>query len=348
MTKPELQDVGKFLRKLLLFLMIMFFVDRGVGTVIEYLYSKKPVGDIKTFSHSINNPKEDIQIYGSSRGVHGYVSSIFADTLGLSCFNSSRENSLILYHTTIFKWALKKHVPKIVILDVTPKELTWKSEENSRTILTAMLLPYVRRDSSYANLVRELYPRELYKARVSKLYAYNSLIMPILLGINFGDKSTKANTKEIVNGYLPYHGTRINRNVPPDYDFGEKEVDSSAKEMFEDFVKLALKNNIKLYVVTAPIFARFEETNSTRTMKAILKKYNVPYWDYSFDTAYIKKEYFHDYAHTNDKGARLYSSEIASRIKQDILKDSMQHLINQPGSLTTNKTLINTPENKNK
>ncbi len=337
MTKEERDDVVKFLKKLVLFLMIMFFVDRGVGTAIEFLYNKKPEGDIKTFSHSINNPKEDVMIYGSSRGVHGYVSKVFSDSLGLSTYNCSRENSLILYHTTIFNWALKKHVPKIVILDVTPKELTWKAGENSRTVLTAMLLPYVRRDTAYANLVRDLYPRELYKARVSKLYAYNSLIMPIIVGIKFKKENKKANKKDIVNGYLPYHGSRIKQKTPPPYDFGDIETDSTATAMFERFVKLAVEHNIKLYVASAPIFAQFDETNSTRDIQAILKKYNIPFFDYTSDPMFLKRENFHDYSHLNDKAAHIYSSLIASRIKQDMAADSARKIATQPGSLTKNE-----------
>ena len=103
-----------------------FFVDRIIGSLLENAYKNAPQGDIKTFAHSITNPSEDIFIYGSSRAVHGYDQQIFTDTIGLSCFNSGRENSNILYHAAILKEMLKKHTPKIVVLDVTAKELTWR------------------------------------------------------------------------------------------------------------------------------------------------------------------------------------------------------------------------------
>lgn len=335
MTKSERKDVFKLFKKLFIFLVIMFLVDRGLGTAIEFLYNKKPQGDIKTFSHSINNPKEDIMIYGSSRGVHTYVSKIFADSLNFSCFNASRENSLILYHTTILNWALKKHIPKVVILDVTPKELTWKGEQDSKTVLVSMLLPYVRRDSSYANMVDELYPRELIKAKISKLYAYNSLIVPILIGLNWGQKK-KPNKKDIVNGYLPLFGSKIKQKVPPHYEFGDSETDSTAKAMFERFVSLVVQNNIKLYVVTCPIYIQpFPETNSIRDIKEILAKYDVPYWDYASESKYIQKDYFYDYVHPNDKCARLFSSEIANRIKKDLAEDSLNSINLKP--ITQNK-----------
>ncbi|MEP6513307.1 MAG: hypothetical protein ABJA79_05530, partial [Parafilimonas sp.] len=188
-----------------------------------------------------------------------------------------------------------------------------------------------------ANLVRDMYPKELLKAEVSKLYAYNSLILPIVMGINFGKKK-KPDKKDIVNGYLPLHGTKIIETVPPHYEFDETATDSTAKEMFEKFVKLATDHHIKLYVVTCPLFIQpFPEPPSIRDIKSILVKYNVPYWNYASDTAFLKRDYFYDYVHPNDKCARPFSAAVASRIKADLAKDSLNNATSQPVSGNQNK-----------
>src|SRR6516225_86407 len=122
MTKEEVWEVGKFFKKFIILLVLVFIGDRVVGTLLENAYKKAPLGNIKTFAHSITDPKEDIFIYGSSRAVHGYDTRVFTDTLGLSCFNSGRENSNILYHTSILDEMLKKHKPKVVVLDVSARE----------------------------------------------------------------------------------------------------------------------------------------------------------------------------------------------------------------------------------
>ena len=96
-------------------LVLLFILDRLIGTLLENAYRNAPQGDIKTFTHSITNPVENIFIYGSSRAVHGYDTRIFTDSLGLSCFNCGRENSNILYHTVILQEMLKKHSPEIII-----------------------------------------------------------------------------------------------------------------------------------------------------------------------------------------------------------------------------------------
>src|SRR5258707_14003174 len=116
MARTELVQAGRFLKKFFILLLLVFISDRIIGTLIEITYNNAPQGDMATFAHSINNPTEDIFIYGSSRAVHGYDCKILTDTLGYSCFNSGRENSTILYHNTILKEMLQKHTPKIVVL----------------------------------------------------------------------------------------------------------------------------------------------------------------------------------------------------------------------------------------
>ena len=88
-SKLSIMNKGylKFFKKLFILLVIMFAVDRVVGSIIEYYFKNEPMGDSASFAHAINEPKEDILVYGSSRAVHTYDPRVFTDTLGLSCFN---------------------------------------------------------------------------------------------------------------------------------------------------------------------------------------------------------------------------------------------------------------------
>ena len=315
MTREEIKHTGRFVKKFLILLILLFAFDRGVGTLIEKAYNNAPQGDITTFAHSINDPEEDIFIYGSSRAVHGYDCEVFTDSLGYSCFNSGRENSTILYHNTILHEMLKKHTPKIVVLDISAKELTWRAAENSKLVLASMILPYVRRDTAFANIARELFPDELRKAMVSKIYAYNSLVLPLLV------VPKKAEKKYIVNGYLPLHGTKI-MGKPPEFTDNNDKIDSFASQNFENFIKTLTAKHIKVYVIQSPLYVKpFATSVSLEGMKSIAKKYNVPFWDYAFDTSFYKREYFYDNIHLNDKGAKAFSAKIASAIEQDMKKN---------------------------
>ena len=322
MTKEEIKHVGKFFKKFFILLAILFILDRIIGTLLENAYQNAPQGDIKVFAHSITNPSEDIFIYGSSRAVHGYDTRVFTDTLNLSCFNSGRENSNILYHATILKEMLKKHNPKIVVLDVSAKELTWRAAENSKAVLASMILPYVRKDTSFANIAKQLFPDELMKAEVSKIYPYNSLVLSLAVGKRNFDKD------ENYNGYVPVHGHKVKGKVPSFTDENDQ-TDPFTKNNFEEFVKTAKENNVKLYVIQSPLYVKkFKTTISLDTMKSILSRYNEPFLDYSFDTAFYKRDLFYDNLHLNSVGAELFTKRLVSDIKADIEKNDpsiLQH-----------------------
>jgi hypothetical protein len=322
MTKEEVREVGKFFKKFIILLVLVFIGDRIVGTLLEEAYKKAPLGNIKTFAHSITDPKEDIFIYGSSRAVHGYDTRIFTDTLGLSCFNCGRENSNILYHATILDEMLKKHNPKIVVLDVSAGELIWRSAENSKQVLASMILPYVRNDTAFASVAKQLFPEELMKARVSKIYAYNSMVLALAIGKrNFKSKN--------FNGYVPINGTKVKGKMPAFLDEASG-TDSSATQKFEQFVKAIKDNNIRLYVIQSPMYVQpFASTVSLDTIKAILNKYNEPFWDYGFDTTFYKGNLFYDNVHLNSEGAELFSTKLASDIKADLEKNDPQ-ILNHP------------------
>lgn len=320
MTKEEIKHVGRFFKKFLILLILLIIFDRLIGTWLQHAYKNAPQGDIKTFAHSITNPTEDIYIFGSSRAVHGYDPKIFTDSLGLTCFNSGRENSNILYHTAILKEMLKKHVPKIIILDVSAKELTWRTAENSKFVLASMILPYVHSDTSFENIARALFPNELRKAEVSKIYAYNSLVLPLIVG------KRKFNNGEKLNGYIPLHGNKI-KGPPPVFTDDYDKTDNLAKKYFDDFVKLVKENNIRLYVIQSPLYVqKFSSSISLDTMKNILHRYNEPFWNYGFDTTFYHNKYFYDNVHLNTQGATLFTEKLVSDIKTDLEK-------NQPGLL---------------
>lgn len=315
MTKEEIKHVGKFFKKFLILLAVLFILDRLIGTALEKAYQNAPQGDIKVFAHSITDPSEDIYIYGSSRAVHGYDTRIFTDSLKLSCFNSGRQNSNILYHTAILKEMLKKHTPKVIVLDVSAKELTWRTAENSKVVLASMILPYVSRDTSFANIAQQLFPEELMKAEVSKIYPYNSMILSLAIGKRNFDK------EENYNGYLPMHGHKVKGKIPSFTDDNDQ-TDPFTKSSFEDFVRTVKENNAKLYVIQSPLFVKkFNTTISLDTIKSILSRYNEPFWDYSFDTTFYKRDLFYDNAHLNSVGADLFTKRLVSDIKADLEKN---------------------------
>ncbi len=310
MNKKEINQAGRLIRNLLILIVLFFIVDRLLGKWIQYKYRNAAQGDIKTFAHSITDPSEDIFIYGSSRAVHGYDCNMFSNITGYSCFNNGRENSTILYHNMILKAMLKKRVPQIIILDFAPKELSWGETENSRNVLANMILPYAITDTAFANIAKQQFPKEYVKAKLSWLYAYKSSVMPLL------NVKNPAHSKEI-NGYRPLEGSKV-KATPMSFAGTDQAPDSAARYAFEQFVKTVLENHIRLYLIQSPIYVKYYSSSASLDYaKAVLKKYEIPFWDYAFDPMFYKPEYFYDYIHLNKTGAALFSEKIAERIKND-------------------------------
>lgn len=314
MNKKELKHAGRFLKNLLILIVLFFIVDRLLGKWLQYKFDNAPQGDIKTFAHSITNPSEDIYIYGSSRAMRGYDCSMFQKVLGYTCFNNGKENSTILYHNMILNAMLKKHIPKIIILDFAPKELSWGEYENSKNVLANTILPYSIHDTAFAAIAKQQFPKEYFKAKLSWLYAYKSAVIPLI-------NTKKDFDKGEINGFRPLQGSKV-KSKPMNHGDEAEQPDSLAKTAFDAFIKIIAGKGIKLYVIQSPIFVKYYETTpSLDYAKTVLKKYNITFWNYGFDTALYKPEYFYDNIHLNETGAALFSEKLAERIKQDIDTD---------------------------
>jgi hypothetical protein len=311
MNKKEHHQAFRLIKNLFILVILFFIVDRLLGLWLQHRFKTVPQGDIKTFAHSITNPTEYIYIYGSSRALHGYDCSEFTKILGYTCFNNGKQNSTILYHNLILNEMLKKHVPKIIILDFAPKELSWSESNNSKTVLANMILPYTIHDTAFANIAKAQFPEEYYKAQLSRLYAYKESVPAMFNTRNTGNKGEKE-----INGYRPLYGSKV-KNTPMNYGNETEQPDSSAEQAFDTFIQTIADKHIRLFVIQSPIFVRqYESTPSIDYAKSVLKKYNIPFWDFAFDTTLYRHEYFYDYIHLNAEGARIFSEKVAKRIKQ--------------------------------
>lgn len=305
--------VVKLFKKLLILLAIVFVLDRAFGSIIEYLFLNEPLGDAAAFSHAINNPSEEILIYGSSRAVHTYDTKVIQDATGLTAFNCGRNASNIIYHDAILPAALNNpnHKPKAIILDLVAKEIQARGTQGSDDVLASMLIPYVRTNEHFANLSKELFPKEYYKARVSKLYAYNSLILSIAR--NYSRKEN-----DNVNGYQPLVGSKV-KTKPGPFTMGRDGIDEYGKEHFMSFVKSVKEAGVPLFIIFSPAYvdgASFKETQSMKVCKQIAADYGFETWDYSTDPKYVKKELFYDMNHLNTTGADMFTKEICERMIQ--------------------------------
>ena len=89
----------KFLIKLTIFLGVLVLADVACGLVMDSLFVRAKSGTSRRIAHIAEGTNEDILIFGSSRVVHHYISSIVEDSQGVSCYNCGLgSNGILLFY----------------------------------------------------------------------------------------------------------------------------------------------------------------------------------------------------------------------------------------------------------
>ena len=130
MNTKNLYNISK---STMLFCLIFFISDRTIGKLLKGIYEKQKRGDYFQTTYAVKNVKEKVLIFGSSRAMHHYVSEVFERKLNSSTYNVGRNGKNILYSYAILEQILTYHKPKIVILDVSPLEFSWKAGDEGET-----------------------------------------------------------------------------------------------------------------------------------------------------------------------------------------------------------------------
>lgn len=299
-----------FSGKLILLFTIVFLLDFSIGRILSYYYFKQECGRQYRATFSIEKTEDDILIFGSSRAYHQYVPGVFENDLKLSCYNTGSPGQFLLYSYAILKANLKRHTPKIIILDVTDGELRIERESYDRL---SFLLPYYKTHEEMRSIIDLKSPMEKYKL-LSSIYAFNSSFLMIAGGNSDYFKRKFTDT----NGYKPLNGIW---NAPIDKGNSESYILDTIKiNVFNSFIRDCKEKNIKLFVVCSPIFLKYtQRENSIIKLEKITKGQNLIFFDFSNDTTFINHpNLFDDAAHLNGKGSELFSSILASKIKNSL------------------------------
>ena len=317
----------KFGTRLLLFCAALVITDRILGFAFKQVYFHQRIGQFSQTTYAIDSARQDVMIFGSSRAVRDYSSPIIAKRLGLSCYNSGRDGMMIPYSSAVEQVTLEKHKPKLIILDIAPREL---SKDNSKYEKLSILLPYCGEHQEFLNYVNKISPFEPVKL-FSKTYPYNSSIF--ILGVNsLFPKSVKKDS----SGYLPLDDTMTKAEMD-DYQAAmqahaaktrlKKEVpEEKAIAYYREFLDRAKNNGVKTLVVIAPTILKdpFNLDNQSIEKKLIIdmaREYpNVTFLDFSSDPRFnYHPEKFADMFHLNKQGSEEYSGILAKYIRDNVL-----------------------------
>jgi hypothetical protein len=119
-----------------------------------------------------------------------------------------------------------------------------------------------------------------------------------------------------IQGFEPLKGSKITKaDILRDKGkLKKKPIDPALINTFQDFLKLAKKNNIELYVVISPT-ANLSPYNSIAEIKKLTQQSGFKFYDYS--TTINDYSLFYDDTHLNIKGATLFTDALASELKKN-------------------------------
>jgi len=318
--------VTKFLVRLAAFGVILIVADYLVGLGLKKIYFSQRVGQYSQTTYALDSAKQDILIFGSSRAVRHYSPSIISKVSGLSCYNSGRDGLMIPYAAAVQEVSLKRHVPKMIILDISPRELGIDKSKYERL---SILLPYCSRHQELLKYIKEVGPFEPDKL-VSKTYPFNSSVFVLACNSLLAKSADKDD-----NGYVPLENA-MTRHETDDY---AKRMAARARKVrkkteipedkaigyFKQFLDDAAKYNIKTLVVISPTilhnpFYLDNQLLERNLIEKITGRYkNATFLDYSNDPRFnYHPEKFADYFHLNVRGSKEFSEIIAQDVKAGI------------------------------
>lgn len=298
-----------FVYKLLIFFVIVFFLDFAAGSVLKHFYYVQKSGILYRTTYAIEETKADILIFGTSKANHSYNPEIFSERLNTSTYNVGRDGGSVLYDYALLTSITQRYIPKIIILDVS-----WEFEKKQEAYdRLSMLLPYYKTHPEIQSII-ELKSRYEKIKLLSRVYPYNSMLFTILAG---NLRNNKAGTTEL-NGYVPLF--KVWKNEIKIYDIPDYEIDSAKINYYKSFIKKCISLNVKLYIVISPDFMQLKKTEKSAIMaRNYAEYYNIDFFDYSTDPLFLENsKYFADPTHLNADGALVFTNLLIDKIEQDI------------------------------
>ncbi len=302
----------KYIRLISLFIfsVLLALFDWGIGRIFQYAYETSKYGIFARQIHCLEDPLEDILILGSSRAAHHYVPSIFQDSLNMKCYNAGSDGMCIYYHYAILSSWIKKHIPQLILYDVTEKDLL-VSNSSTFSLEAALdrLSPHYKTQPEIDSLFYLQGWRKTLKMN-SMMYRYNSKLVQ-LIKCHF-IPSHEDSGYEAIYGQLPDSmEIPMIDNLATDYEL--------YKETYlYKLIQMTKRENVRLIFVYSPRYQKGYSAAIDR-IKQIAEENTIPFIDMVNTPSLMYPKYFRDESHLNDEGAKMFSKYLVSKVKNTIV-----------------------------
>ena len=298
----------KFLGKIILFLILLSFIDVLFGMICSYLTNHPKGGTTYHYYYLCKKSTEDVILMGSSRMCRHYNPEIIEDILKMSVYNAGIKGNGIILNYGMLCEILNRYKPKLIIYDIFSFDMYDDerfSEDNVRYLDN--LKDYYN-NPDIKSIFLNVNPSDRLKM-FSMMYRYNSKFPRILCDFLYKRGIFK-------KGYNPYHGV-MNYQILDDGRNNQQKIDKLKLYYFEKFIRKANENHIPLIVSASPRFGTSVDEHYNDPIKALCKEYNIPFLNYYANIEFSSHpEFFHDSNHLNETGADKFTEMITPRIKE--------------------------------
>ncbi|ULQ57947.1 hypothetical protein KJS94_07005 [Flavihumibacter rivuli] len=295
-----------FTKRLLILVAAFLLLDLALGNTLKKFYFSQQTGIDYHTIYSVEKTKEEILFFGSSRASHHYVPRVFTDKFSMTAFNTGRDGNFILYGYSVLQATLKRYTPKMVVLDISQREL--EKKEGGYDYLSS-LLPFYKGHPEMRDVLDHRTTFEKVKV-ISAIYPFNSLF-PMIAANNLKKDRSYLDAA----GYSPLKRT-MNREAEQRKLEKEYELDPYLEKIFREFLVSCKSKQVPVVVITSPYFDNYGYRDpSLAKVAEIAKQEGVLYLDYAKDPRYVgQKGKFDDYHHLNDSAAHEFSAICADSI----------------------------------
>ena len=302
------------LRRSLILLAILFASDRLIGTGLEHMFYRQHHGDDAVTRYTLDSADQTLLVFGSSRASHTYNTALLKRKLGISVYNCGRDEMGITYAAGVLPVVYKRYSPKYLIVEVLPVELGTRGKTESERHIATVLLPFAHRFPSLWSTIAYAGNDEVYKAAVSKIYPYNSM-----LGAFVQNTYTHlGHTTE--QGYEPLLKEIDSATYTKSYWRGFNEstdVNAALSARFAGIIDLAAAHGSRVFVTISPFYfyQDISHNPSFLALKEITAAHGATFLNFSFDKRFVRHPHlFNDDLHLNDHGAQVFTQIMADTL----------------------------------
>ena len=283
---------------------IIIGCDFIIGAISRRLVMAAPDAGLNQTNtvQALFNKKADVLVLGSSRANHHYVSSMFKDSLGMTCYNAGRDGHDILYATMVLRSFLERCTPKLVIVDVNGSGLDGSWIKSNKDMICFY---------GASKAVTEILDKDVLKGfdkikMMSNLYRYNNTLEWIATAYlsNWGEG----------DGYFPMPVTNnvMTKAVGKDRMF---KPNPKCLAYLDDIVKTCKEKDIQLILCVSPSLS-YSLHGINDWMKEYSQQHQIKTLDFTGDTTYVDHpNLFFDATHLNDRGARIFTKNLFAKLK---------------------------------